>query len=180
MRPKTVKALVILGALTLVLPGKAFGSPEALFEAINERLEYMEPVAAFKLKHNDPVDDPAREAVVLKAATRQAVKEGLPASPVEAFFQAQMNAAKNIQNCWIARWGKGDPVLQDAPDLKTVVRPQLISLGDKIIKLMADETVTPTDLASYNATVNVKCLSPAAKQSVFEALLQVQNASKAQ
>ena len=62
--PLTALAVSLLAAT--VTPGWA--APDKLFGAINERLSFMQSVAAWKADNDKPVEDLPREKVVLDAA----------------------------------------------------------------------------------------------------------------
>ena len=101
---------------------------------IARRLSLMEPVAAWKWLHARPVEDLAREELVLAKATEAAVGAGLAPDGARAFFAAQIGAAKDIQSCWIARWhGGAAPAPESAPDLAEEIRPQLIEIGAALL-----------------------------------------------
>jgi len=77
---------------------------EALLDATAERLSLMPWVADIKRRTNQPIEVPAQEARVLEAARadvrKAAAAAGLPApsdAAITAFFQAQIDAAKEIQ-----------------------------------------------------------------------------------
>ena len=106
----------------------------ALFASVNARLSLMKPVAAWKLDKGVAVEDLAREKVVLDKAVASAEQLGINAASTRAFFQAQIEAAKEIQRCWIKRWQSGAaPKMTEYPDLKDEIRPDLIRLGREIL-----------------------------------------------
>ena len=77
---------------------------EALLAATAERLALMPWVAGAKQRAGQPIEVPAQEARVLQAAReevqRAAAAQGVPApsdAATTAFFQAQMDAAKQLQ-----------------------------------------------------------------------------------
>lgn len=164
-------ALAALGLVAASVPGQA--APADLFGAINERLGYMQAVAAWKLDNQRPVEDLKREQVVLDAARGQAAEIGLSKDSVTGFFQAQIEAAKDIQTCWIGRWNDGAARPTDVPDLIEEVRPALLSLGKDILTLMAAETVTEEDRQAFSEAITVDCLPDDAREALFEGLLAV-------
>ena len=108
---------------------------DALFSVINQRLSYMPSVAAYKWQNNLPIESLERERKVLQSATQQAEKLGLEPQAVEAFFKIQIEIAKDVQRYWFGRWQKGvekEKIAAYSKDLKTVIRPALIRLGDDI------------------------------------------------
>ncbi|NIP77428.1 MAG: chorismate mutase, partial [Xanthomonadales bacterium] len=62
------------------------------------------PVAAWKHARGKPVEDLEREAVVVDRAAADAAAAGLDPETARPFFMAQIDAAKSVQHCWIARW----------------------------------------------------------------------------
>ena len=104
-----------------------------LFKAINERLGYMEDVALFKARRQLAIEDIEREKIVIEKAKKSAQNKGLDPDSVEAFFKAQISVAKAIQFRYRADL-LSQPTSREPRDLKQEIRPQLISLGDQIIR----------------------------------------------
>jgi len=159
--------------LFMVMTTGSQAAPADLFDAIKERLSYMQAVAAWKVDNNRPVEDLEREKIVLDAARDQATDLGLASDSVNGFFLAQIEAAKEIQACWIVRWDEGNARPVNVPDLIEEVRPALLSLGKDILHLMTVETVGPTDRRAFLSILTVECLSPEAKNALFDGLLAV-------
>ncbi|MEM1383716.1 MAG: gamma subclass chorismate mutase AroQ [Pseudomonadota bacterium] len=148
---------------------------------ITERLGVMKDVAAWKRMNDKPVEDLPREAVVLDNATAKAAQEGLDPATVRPFFQAQIDAAKGIQTCWIDRWDAGsDRPPGDAPDLMTDIRPRLIELGDAILARIKSTLAEGGSLAEPSATLSsaddIDCLDPTEREAVAQALSGVETA----
>ncbi len=171
-----------LGLVVLVTrPMQASAEPAAqtVFERIAERLSLMQPVAAWKLANDVPVEDLAREAVVLDSATGAAVEAGLDAETARAFFEAQIEAAKDIQRCWIGRWQSGTAQPPEStPDLTTEIRPRLLELGvellDSIEAALADGVTFDAALAGdFAATADIDCLSDPSRDAIYSALGQL-------
>lgn len=123
----------------------------ALVAAMDERLALMPSVAAVKRAKVLPIAAPARERKVL-AATLAAVREaaaaaGRPApaaDAVNAFTQAQMDAAKAVQMAAVRDEEFAPP---DAlPDLDTELRPALLRIGERIAALII---ALPEDLPTH-------------------------------
>ncbi len=171
-----------IGIVALVArPSQVSAEPsaQAVFERIAERLSLMQPVAAWKLANDVAVEDLAREAVVLESATGAAVEAGLDAETAQAFFEAQIEAAKDIQHCWIGRWeaGTAQPP-ESAPDLTTEIRPRLLELGvellDSIEAALADGVTFDAALADdFAATADIDCLSDPSRDAIYAALGQL-------
>jgi chorismate mutase len=147
----------------------------AVFERIAERLALMEPVAAWKHAHGVAVEDRAREAVVLDEATRQAAAAGLVGATARPFLVAQIEAAKMVQRCWLARWDAGAPPPGPPPNLKTEMRPKLIEIDAALLgalgSALADGVVFDrTRAADFAAAVDLDCLPVPARDAVYEAL----------
>jgi chorismate mutase len=148
---------------------------DAVFERIGERLALMKAVAAWKREHRVAVEDRAREAVVLESATEQAAKAGLAAETAQPFFEAQIEAAKEIQRCWISRWDAGAPPPRSLPNLDTEIRPKLLELGAALLTdvkaalaggVVFDETRVP----AFAAATDLDCLSSAARDAIYRQL----------
>lgn len=173
------RPLVILTACGLLLSAQvARADQDALFSAIGERLGWMAPVAAWKFANNTAVEDLDREAIVLDAAQTKAEKIGLSRESVLAFFQAQIDAAKTIQFCWIERWEAGAEPPEDAPDLVNEIRPELIRLGQDVLEELAGEiaqngAIPSTARDSFLATVSLDCLDRQSSAVLFESLAKV-------
>ncbi len=167
-------ALLALAAAALAEP-----SADAVFEGIAERLSLMKPVAAWKRANGVAVEDRAREAVVLENATAAAAEAGLDPATARPFFAAQIEAAKDVQNCWIGRWDAEEaPPPQDAPDLKTEIRPALLELGravlDSIAAALAQNVAfDEARAADFAAAADIDCLSASRRDAVYERLGQL-------
>ena len=111
---------------------------EALAAAMAERLQLMEGVAQYKWNHEIPIEDLAREALVLDNVVAAAKTEGVPVELASDFFQAQITAAKTIQNRLFETWRQsGAGNFPEAPDLQTEVRPAISALTGRIIASLA-------------------------------------------
>jgi cyclohexadienyl dehydratase len=98
-----------------------FASPQAaqdLAQAVADRLDLMRDVAAAKWISGAPIQDPVREAAVLKRVAERARMFGLDADATQLFFDTQIRIARDIQQQWHARWraaGHCAPCDQPAP-----------------------------------------------------------------
>ncbi|ATB33548.1 transporter substrate-binding domain-containing protein [Melittangium boletus] len=110
---------------------------DALLSSTAERLALMPMVAMAKRRANLPTEVPAQEARVLEAARQEvhqaAAALGVPAPPdaaITAFFQAQMDAAKQVQ--------LRTPISADAPvhSLDEELRPALARISARISALV--------------------------------------------
>ncbi|MEO0820574.1 MAG: gamma subclass chorismate mutase AroQ [Pseudomonadota bacterium] len=184
---KTRAAVVLATLLALAAApaqaGAADRAEEAVFTRIAERLALMMPVAAWKMERGAPVEDKAREAVVLDKAAEAAEAEGLSGESARPFFAAQIEAAKDIQRCWIARWeaGEASPPAE-TPDLKTEIRPELIRLGAEILAsiraaLDAGAGFGAESAPAFRDAVALDCLSDPSRNAILEALAGVRPAA---
>ena len=148
-----------------------------LFAAINDRLSLMEEVALFKVNNTIPVEDLAREEVVLADTQANAATAGLNPLSVKQFFAAQIAVAKAIQYRHLADW-QSTPPSREADDLQSVIRPALTALGDRIILLLAESVIAnggfeEADRTLFNAAITVKHVSLVDRDRLFDALLVI-------
>lgn len=148
-----------------------------LFSAIGERLSYMQDVALYKSLNGLPVDDPAREALVLDRALDDARYAGLDPVTVEAFFEAQIALAKVIQYRYLADLQTHEAD-RAAVDLPSVVRPKLIALGALIIDRIADSLaasgpITDSQFDAFVEELDLDYLTAREQRLLFDALKQV-------
>ncbi|NIB38793.1 gamma subclass chorismate mutase AroQ [Pseudomaricurvus alkylphenolicus] len=143
----------------------------AVESLITDRLRLMQAVAAYKWQRNLPVEDLAREERVLQAAVHQGLVHGITVASSEAFFRAQIGAAKEVQNYWFKRWQQGETLPDAVPDLVNVVRPQLLTLGTALITELG--RIQETGQLSDIATLTVKGLSQQSSKKISQALQEI-------
>ena len=148
-----------------------------LFDAINERLSYMEDVALFKAQKHLPIEDMEREKVVIEKAKKAAYDKGLDPHHMEEFFKAQIAVAKAIQYRYRADL-LSQAATKEPKDLKAEVRPALLSLGDQIIKkimlyVKANGSFDAELFAEFDAAINLKYVSTLDKKLLFSTLQKV-------
>ncbi|MGR8981386.1 MAG: gamma subclass chorismate mutase AroQ [Gammaproteobacteria bacterium] len=98
------------------------------------RLDLGEHIAAWKWRHNRPIEDLEQEARVLDMAAANAKALGLDFPSVRPFLAAQMEASKAIQRRWFAVWkAKRLPATQPNLDLNALLRPSIARAGDAIL-----------------------------------------------
>jgi len=172
---KTSVFVGVLATLLLVFvqPVSADPRANAVFEQIGERLQLMKSVAAWKRANGTPVEDLERETVVLQKSIDAAVKLGLDPEGARSFFNMQITAAKEIQHCWIERW-KGGHAVPPArvPDLKTDIRPRLLTIGDALLSniktALAEGTVfDQRHLADFAQRTDIDCLRPTRRDELL-------------
>ena len=185
-RVKTKKSL--FPPLTLAMMFCAFvfssavqGSESApilsLFQAIDERLGYMEDVALFKAQNQIPVEDIEREKTVLSDAKKLAVSHGLDPNSMERFFIAQIDAAKAIQYRY-----KAEALTRAIPtrsiNLQSELRPALDRLGSDIVTLFAAHLqsrypIEEENRTLFTRTLQSRLLADSEKNTLFDAMLEV-------
>jgi cyclohexadienyl dehydratase len=126
---------LLLVLLTWVCPLSASAAPD-LSTLIDARLELMDEVAAYKWRHDLPIEDPERETVVLDSAVADALRYGFTPASSRHLFAAQIEAAKAIQRHWFGEWQGGQEPAR-VPDLNAQVRPELLRLGTEILAAAA-------------------------------------------
>jgi chorismate mutase len=112
---------------------------DQLVELIGRRLELMQPVARWKWQNDQPLEDPDREAALIESLTAKARERGLNTAVVRAFFEAQFDAAKQVQRFWWERCKSGELASDGpVPDLRTDLRPRLSALSEELLDVLAD------------------------------------------
>jgi cyclohexadienyl dehydratase len=121
---------------------------DQLLPLVEQRLGYMQDVAAYKWRHSLPIENRERENVVLASAVRQGLRFGLTEDSSRQFFAVQIKAAKEVQAYWFKRWqAEPDSVPETTADLKDEIRPALLRLGERITAQLA---VSLSDLSSLS------------------------------
>lgn len=125
-----------LGAASAVAaeePGR-LDALNRLIELIVARLDVMPDVARNKYNSGAAVEDAPREAQVLALVASQAAQAGVPRNFAERFFQAQIDAAKMLQQARIDLWkNQNQSLFADVPDLARDIRPKLDALTPQFI-----------------------------------------------
>ncbi|MEM6464612.1 MAG: gamma subclass chorismate mutase AroQ [Pseudomonadota bacterium] len=156
-----------------LLPAAVFADSAKAPKLIGERLSLMKDVAIYKAQRGLPVEDLAREAVVIDAAVKSAAEHGLEPASTRAFFQAQIDAAKVIQACWIERWEAQGELPADGADLVNEIRPELLRLGDAIVAAIAVNIASEdrnSGAHGLSELLAVECLDSEAGNRIANAL----------
>jgi chorismate mutase len=140
-----------------------------LIDLIARRLALMPAVAEYKRAHALPIDDPEREAVVLRQAIDAAAAAGLDPSSVRALFAEQIELAKAIQR-------RTRPDAAEPLDLDRVLRPALTDLGERITAALASSADALPSLRPEQLDLTVPLLEPAERQRLLDALRAVRPA----
>jgi chorismate mutase len=106
-----------------------------LTDASAERVQVADLVSAAKFGTPAPIDDPAREQVVLNTARTLSVQLGIDPEVSVAIFADQIEANKQVQRGLYALW-TAHPELAptERPDLVTVVRPILDRITSQLLE----------------------------------------------
>jgi cyclohexadienyl dehydratase len=119
----------------------------------DERMSLMPGVAAYKWQNKAPIADPERERVVAERAGEVAGTMGLAPQGVQAFFEAQIRAARETQGALHERWrAQGFSFPGPIPSLQNEIRPHLDQLTVDLLKavnLASAELERPDFVAAY-------------------------------
>ena len=131
----------------------AEASVDRVLDLADERLSVMPAVAAYKWQNHTPIADPERERVVAARAGEVAGTMGLAPQGVQAFFEAQILAAREVQAALHERWRTGGfSFPTPIPNLAGEIRPHLDRLTVDLLQavnLAASELQRPDFLAVY-------------------------------
>ena len=106
----------------------------SLCDLIAGRLKYIEQVSRSKWNSRSPIEDPAREQVILEDVNLKAAKLGLPPIWAQHFFRLQIEASKQIEYQLFAEWQqKRQGRFPDALDLKSQIRPRLDEMTESLL-----------------------------------------------
>ena len=167
----TTISRLLAGLIVMCLPAASLA--DELYHSINARLNLMDEVAAYKWSNRQPIEDLKQEARVLDAAANAALKSGVTPASSRHFFKVQIDAAREIQQCWFDRWHHRRarvPTASTTPDLHQTLRPRLIELGNDITARLIRQAHQP---AEFYRAISVACLTDATEQRLFKALQQI-------
>lgn len=118
----------------------SYGQLRALVVLFAERLATADLVAAAKWGTSDPIDDPARERVVLDTVRRQAVEIGVDPGATVRIFRDQIEANKVVQRGLHRLWA-ADPAKAPTrrPDLDEV-RKEIARINSGVVRAVADSS----------------------------------------
>jgi len=137
--------LLSCALLGLIASGAQAATPTAapdtlqpLLNTINERLNIADQVALTKWDSGKPIQDTAREALVIANAKKQAVERKLDPDEAADLIAAQIEANKLVQYGLIAQW----QAAHKAPDVPrpdlSQIRPKLDELQSRLLQEYAD------------------------------------------
>jgi len=122
---------------------------DALLALVDLRLSFMMTVAAAKERAGLPVADPNQEQRVQAAARARAVADGLAPGSVDFFFQAQIDAARAVQQAYLDTPKDARPPV-DTLDLNGQLRPALAVVSDAIVDQAAVVAADPVALGQID------------------------------
>jgi len=138
-----LRTTVIAAAALLALPGTAAAAPASspphpVAALSAERLATADLVAAAKWGTDSPIDDPAREQVVLDSVAAEAQRIGADPAEVRRIFRDQIEANKAVQRGLYARWtAHPEQTPTTRPDLN-VVRQTINRINTDLVQVLAD------------------------------------------
>ena len=188
-RLKITSVYLLVFLCLLASPIHAASSPtntpelRRLLSLVDQRLQLMQGVAAYKYANHIAIENKQREKIVLESALASARKQQLDPVTLEPFFHLQIKLAKIIQKGWIDSWeteGLVPTKKNVAADLKTEIRPKLISLGAQLVEqlplalpeLNAAESFDQY-LKTVDATITTRFITFEMKRELLQSLLQV-------
>ena len=148
----------------------------ALLELLNERLGHMKAVAQNKRRKMVPTEDKEREAQLLSRLSTDAQQLGLAPAPVQQYFQAQMEAAKNVQRGWRSVWrNEVEPMPSGEPDL-SLIRSVITKNSERQLQLIAAHlsgggSMNAVDENAFVNGIDVRFLGHQDAATIYAALL---------
>ncbi|HEY0683977.1 MAG TPA: gamma subclass chorismate mutase AroQ [Steroidobacter sp.] len=178
-------ALALFLTTNLAFPATFSGEGEVakVFDLMQQRLQVMPSVAAWKHANNVPVTDAAREQQVLNATVAQAQRLGIDGASARELFELQIRMARDVQEHFISDWkanGRGDEPVRD---LSKELRPQLDRLGEQLLRAiyLALPELAAADFASrygsYAARIDIPGLQDDDRQALLKSLSRLRTAS---
>jgi chorismate mutase len=111
---------------------------DRLLHLIADRLRLMHDVARSKWNAGRPIADPGREQALLGDMEERSQAYGLDPVSTRAFFEAQVEAAKIVQEADTRRWRAEDRgQFKDPPDLSEL-RRRIDQLNRDLLAALAD------------------------------------------
>lgn len=130
--------MTLLSACASAPPGPTAGDVSQLLALQKTRLDIAAPVARSKWNTGAPIDDPAREGVILDDVAARAQSMGIDAQWARRFFQDQFDAGKIVQRDLHRQWRVGThPPFTNPPDLARDVRPILDRLTPELLTVLS-------------------------------------------
>jgi chorismate mutase-like protein len=127
-------------------------------------------VARWKWNTKAPIEDPPREASLMAAQRAAAQGLGIPAARVDAFFDAQITAARQLQHDLFALWERQRMgQFNGVADLNTALRPRIDAINARMLAALArwDDVRVP---AAPLGPLGVGQLSPQAQRTALSVI----------
>lgn len=162
---------------TSVAAAASFTGPNdvaRVFDLMQQRLELMRSVAAWKFVNHVPVSDATREQQVLDTTVAQAQRLGIDAASARELFALQIRMASDVQEHFIASWKAQKPVNEPVRDLKNEIRPELDRLGNELLRaiyLALPELMTDGFATRFRSQA-AKIVMPGLQEDDQQALLK--------
>ncbi len=126
---------LIVAVITTVgasIPACAAAAPD-IAAALEQRLALMRDVAHFKFAHGEPIQDRAREELVLQRMAQRGEALGLTPASTRVLGSAVIAASRSIQTSWHREWQKTGPPATAVPDLANTTRPAIDAASDALL-----------------------------------------------
>lgn len=188
MRSRVLTLTLLLAALLVPATGAHaddLSGARQLLVLTQQRLSFMEAVAATKWQTRAPITDATQEASVLATARQLATERELQPDSVANLFAAEIDAAKRIQLGWGEQWLLfGYPADQPVPDLASI-RPQIAALAPAIAdgathleRVHCVRNAQRGLMRSARAIITVRFADDALRREVVDAILRVRDDSR--
>ena len=106
---------------------------DSLNQRLQARLDLMPAVALWKWQGKLPIEDLAREQLVLDRVAELAEMKGVCSDAAQLFFQSQMDSAKVIQIKLHETWKTNPPVFTSERTNMTKVREKIDAMTPEIL-----------------------------------------------
>jgi chorismate mutase len=134
-----VVATLTLGGIGAAHAQNAVEQLQPLVETTAHRLIIGEQVALAKWDGGKAVEDPPREALVIRGAVTDGAAKGLDRASVSNFFNAQIEGNKTVQYALLGDWYRAGKAPDHTPvDLMKNIRPQLDEVQKSLIAELVD------------------------------------------
>lgn len=170
-------AVLVLAACATPTAPASRTDVEQLLMLQKARLDVAAPVARSKWNSHAPIDDPAREAVILDDVAARARLLKLDPEWTRRFFQDQFDAGKIVQRDLHRQWrAEQHPPFSNPPDLARQVRPVLDRLTPDLLAVLTRlsghwcEPGVQRALAELEPEILGADYAPAVRQQATEAL----------
>ena len=141
-----------------------FSDPAAeadeLLSLMERRLALMPEVAAWKRERGQPVVDEAREREVIVRWEASAGGLGIDRAAARAFMEAQISAARSLQEILMDDWSAGRSAPPRARDLAREIRPELDRIGVDLlaaVRAVAAGAKEAPALAKFRDAMGAAC-----------------------